>query len=72
MSQAAVPFKTAPDAMRRTNFIYGHAFGICKGKYPSALLKAWDVYAKQKKSENDRPGVFSSWALNDPFRVFFF
>lgn len=27
-----------------------------RGRYPEALLKAWDKFDHQKGSENDRPG----------------
>jgi serine/threonine-protein kinase haspin len=33
---------------------------VVKGAYPDQLLKAWDVYSTNKKSENDRPSKFTS------------
>jgi len=32
---------------------------VVKGLYPEQLLSAWDSYASNKKSENDRPSKFS-------------
>ncbi|XP_053474761.1 uncharacterized protein haspin [Ictalurus furcatus] len=34
-----------------------------RGCYPSALLKAWDKFAKEKGSENDRPDFFGGEQL---------
>lgn len=32
-----------------------------RGRYPEALLKAWDKFDCQKGSENDRPGKIKTF-----------
>ncbi|GAB1605901.1 uncharacterized protein LOC115219806 [Argonauta hians] len=41
------------------NFIAVNNVSCVQGKYPPHLLKQWDIFHKQKRSENDRPDIFT-------------
>ncbi|XP_060596119.1 uncharacterized protein LOC132750191 [Ruditapes philippinarum] len=41
-----------------SNFCEVNNVSCVKGKYPAELLKQWDLFHKNKGSENDRPDVF--------------
>ncbi|RKP05911.1 hypothetical protein THASP1DRAFT_19177, partial [Thamnocephalis sphaerospora] len=36
---------------------------ICRGIYPTTLLRAWDLWATERKSENERPDYFDDEQL---------
>lgn len=40
------------------NFVLVNNVSCLKGAYPSQLLRQWDIFHKQKRSENDRPDLF--------------
>lgn len=42
------------------NFIEVKRLHYVQGKYPSALLKQWDVFDSERTSENDRPDCFKA------------
>ncbi|CAI9736426.1 serine/threonine-protein kinase haspin [Octopus vulgaris] len=42
------------------NFISVNSVSCVKGKYPAQLLKQWDIFHKNKQSDNDRPDIFSA------------
>ncbi|XP_060602886.1 serine/threonine-protein kinase haspin-like [Ruditapes philippinarum] len=41
-----------------SNFCEVNNLSCVKGRYPAELLKQWDIFNKNKGSENDRPDVF--------------
>ncbi|KAG9296877.1 hypothetical protein G9A89_006832 [Geosiphon pyriformis] len=51
----------------RTGFLKVYRIGICCGKYPQMLIKAWDEWDKHHVSENDRPDYFDE---NQNYAVF--
>lgn len=44
------------DIMELQCLQYCFSLHCVRGCYPSSLLKAWDQYDQEKRSENDRPG----------------
>ncbi|KAH7961976.1 hypothetical protein HPB52_013811 [Rhipicephalus sanguineus] len=42
------------------NFIEVKRLYYIQGRYPPALLKQWDVYDSERRSENDRPDCFKA------------
>ncbi|KAM8967229.1 serine/threonine-protein kinase haspin [Pelodytes ibericus] len=48
---------------KSSGFIRLHAAHCVQGCYPAELLKAWDIYAEAKGTENDRPDFFSTEQL---------
>ncbi|XP_053322690.1 serine/threonine-protein kinase haspin [Spea bombifrons] len=46
-----------------SGFIKLHSAHCVQGSYPSELLQAWDTYADEKGSENERPDFFSQSQL---------
>ncbi|XP_063806469.1 serine/threonine-protein kinase haspin isoform X2 [Pseudophryne corroboree] len=48
---------------RTSGFITLHSAHCVQGSYPTALLSAWDIYADEKGTENERPDMFGSEQL---------
>ncbi|XP_075070441.1 serine/threonine-protein kinase haspin isoform X2 [Mixophyes fleayi] len=48
---------------RTSGFIKLHSAHCVRGSYPTELLSAWDIYAEDKGTENERPAMFGSEQL---------
>lgn len=48
---------------RTENFVRLKSVSLVRGHYPKSLLRQWDKYDSEVKSENDRPGMFDATQL---------
>ncbi|PKC13069.1 hypothetical protein RhiirA5_461055, partial [Rhizophagus irregularis] len=55
--------RTGLDPELRVGFLKLYGVGVCCGNYPKVLLKEWDRWDKEYKSENDRPDYFDDKQL---------
>ncbi|RGB40603.1 hypothetical protein C1646_753180 [Rhizophagus diaphanus] len=55
--------RTGLDPELRVGFLKLYGVGVCCGNYPKVLLKEWDRWNKEYKSENDRPDYFDDKQL---------